>query len=508
MTKKLFSRSLLIAVVAILLIASTTLACSYGLHLNASSNDCETISASGYASASDRNVKLMAELYVDGNLKDTEVYTTTGSDKTANVSWSGAASPGNHTVLIIGYKWEQTGSETYTYEKTGDYSGSRVYINFKDGDRKIDIIGQNGYVVTGVWMKVENDGQSGYVYKGSGNFYNYDPYGRDIEQVKVTVSKAIYGFVEFDRTDKDVPVDTCLVQGFKAHQAYLEDECAGIKRVVNLYEGPPGNPYQTLLGTHYNVTIPFTNPFALETIPGDSIALPAGFGGPAVFAPMAEPANCQVPHETEAWYEKDCDGWKVGYKLDGEITVTKTGTWGNPYGPEHIAEVVEVPIPEGELGTKMLWIDFDKDIDCISCETHVDHYLAEVHPATEPTIPLMTNPQGQPFCAVAVPGEGVEPDLGRVAMACSKCLDQVDGGYIFVGEPGAVGEAVVWNRCWSPEEGYKVFYTWQGRYWKPGPDDVEKFTPTGRNPDCPRIEGCSDWIREQVPELFPAPPEE
>lgn len=80
--------------------------------------------------------------------------------------------------------------EKFTYEKTNDYSDSRVYINFESSNNQIDVSAQTGYKVNKVWLDISNDNQSGYVQHATGPLTDYNPNpGTTINAAKVEVEK-------------------------------------------------------------------------------------------------------------------------------------------------------------------------------------------------------------------------------------------------------------------------------------------------------------------------------
>lgn len=101
-----------------------------------------------------------------------------------------------------------------------------------------------------------------------------------------------YGGGTVDFVALSEPAECQIFRTYKAHQAYLADNCEGIHRVINLYEGPASDPYATLVGTHYNETVLFSDPFALETIPAVTVDVPDAYGPDYTFAAMNEPETC------------------------------------------------------------------------------------------------------------------------------------------------------------------------------------------------------------------------
>ena len=75
----------------------------------------------------------------------------------------------------------------YTYEKTGDFSDSKVNIDFRDSDYKISVSAKSGFEIVTVWLDVSGDGDSGYSQSFNHSLNNYDPFGNQINKVKVKV---------------------------------------------------------------------------------------------------------------------------------------------------------------------------------------------------------------------------------------------------------------------------------------------------------------------------------
>lgn len=79
---------------------------------------------------------------------------------------------------------------TVTYEKSSDFSDSRVSINFESNDSQIDVAGAGGWSVTKVWLDVSDDGHSGFWQYATGPVNNFNPNpGASINAVKAEVNK-------------------------------------------------------------------------------------------------------------------------------------------------------------------------------------------------------------------------------------------------------------------------------------------------------------------------------
>ena len=63
--------------------------------------------------------------------------------------------------LTVGATGDVCGGQ-YVYEKGGDFSDSRVSINFESNSNQIDVSAQTGYEVIEVFLAVENDNHTGY----------------------------------------------------------------------------------------------------------------------------------------------------------------------------------------------------------------------------------------------------------------------------------------------------------------------------------------------------------
>jgi len=81
-------------------------------------------------------------------------------------------------------------NQVFTYEKTGDYTDTRVDIDFESSNQRIDVGAGAGYQVTEVSLDVDNDGFSGYHVYATGELNNFNPNpGNEINKVKVKVKK-------------------------------------------------------------------------------------------------------------------------------------------------------------------------------------------------------------------------------------------------------------------------------------------------------------------------------
>ena len=255
--------------------------------------------------------------------------------------------------------------------------------------------------------------------------------------------------------------------------------------------------------------LPWTDPFALERYPETGLYSitfywPDGYvEGPLHFY-FEEPTHCQVPHQTAAWDDSDCDEYWGGYILDGEKVETFRGPWLDPYNPESITETVLVPIPDDELGEREFEVTVVKDMDCLQCKVTIAYYQARVRP-TSPDVPFnyMSLPfRDGPFCAVITP-EGTVPAPFRITSVCSLCPEDYPGGYVFEGEATEADVEPVYKiECY----GKKVRYEWFGGDWtKWGLIYDPMYTTQGRLVNkYPRCEGCNDWIMDNAPaDLYP-----
>ena len=134
------------------------------------------------------------------------------------------------------------------------------------------------------------------------------------------------------------PADCQIFRKYKAHQAYLKDNCEGIQRVINLYEGPASDPYATLVGTLYNETVPFVDPLVLETIPAVTVDVPAAYGSDHIFAAMDEPefcySTCALDVFSRSWTEEILTP-------EGAVQVTTFFEYVDSLDPEVVCRVTE-----------------------------------------------------------------------------------------------------------------------------------------------------------------------
>jgi hypothetical protein len=144
------------------------------------------------------------------------------------------------------------------------------------------------------------------------------------------------GTVDFDALSE--PADCHILQTYKAHQAYLKDNCEGIQRVINLYEGPASDPYDVLVGTLYNEIVPFVDPLILETIPAVTVDVPAAHGPDYTFAAMVEPefcySTCASDVFSRSWTEEILTP-------EGAVQVTTFFEYVDSLDPETVCRITE-----------------------------------------------------------------------------------------------------------------------------------------------------------------------
>jgi len=343
--------------------------CGERIEINAHSPNCEKLHVNAtYYKSRDR---VKTELYIDGVLKDTKV-----SNNSATVVFNGYASPGDHEVLVKGY--EQTGHWSWYHwdfrmQKSETVTVEACYT-------ACDEVGDRVYGTPTAWVPDFN---------------------------AMTESRTI-PYVVYDAYDGQEVCDPGnepevrdLFKDFKKHQAYLANDCEGILRVVNLYMGPEGDSYKYLIGNHYNQKFYFTDPLAFETIPGDSIVLLAGYGGPAVFGPMDEPAIC---HEfsLNVIETSKCDGYyrKINLRDHGawiKSLYMDKGPWADPYIVEMLAGLT-VPISD-VYGPDVVFGDLYEPTNCQILKTYKKHqaYLANNCEGIQRVVNLYEGPASDPY---------------------------------------------------------------------------------------------------------------
>lgn len=85
---------------------------------------------------------------------------------------------------------EDNCNQVYTYTKSGDFSDSRVSINFENNDNQIDVSAKSGYSIIDVLLDVDNDGHNGYFLYATSPVNNFNPNpGDEINSAKVDVKE-------------------------------------------------------------------------------------------------------------------------------------------------------------------------------------------------------------------------------------------------------------------------------------------------------------------------------
>lgn len=166
------------------------------------------------------------------------------------------------------------------------------------------------------------------------------------------------------------PAECLITRTYKAHQAAT---CEGVHRVINLYEGPNGDPYQTLVGTHYNKMFPFVDIYVLETIPAVTIDVPAEYGPDYTFTAKDEPVDCLITleHQYTIGEDSDCDGWVINPTVSGGgtfVTPVLSGVWSEPYTLETFTGTIDFSWPDGHSETFTL--EIEEPADCLIVLEH------------------------------------------------------------------------------------------------------------------------------------------
>ena len=210
----------------------------------------------------------------------------------------------------------------------------------------------------------------------------------------------------------------------------------------------------------------WTNPFVLETTTDK-------FG-----TTFNEPEDCQGKHTTSVWSKVDCAGFSFGYVLDGQSVIVGSDTWKDPYSPEAMAFVVDVPVKGGELypdGTHFSLI-LSKPTECLQCRITKLYPMASYLDVGAPS----TYWKGG-TCEVIHP-EGETPSADRVTKLCSLCPGQTaDGlGYTYNGTTEFYDGWVYRMDCYGKEPTY-----WYNGEQIPASQVRSEFDNHGN-----RISGC------------------
>ena len=79
--------------------------------------------------------------------------------------------------------------KNYVTTKSDDHDSHRVHIDWHHSDKQINVSAKNGYMITKVELKVDNDGHNGFHTYANGPVKDFDPKGGKIRQARVTSQK-------------------------------------------------------------------------------------------------------------------------------------------------------------------------------------------------------------------------------------------------------------------------------------------------------------------------------
>jgi hypothetical protein len=175
-----------------------------------------------------------------------------------------------------------------------------------------------------------------------------------MERERYGTSTTIYVDARDGETVCDREVEELYEQQTREPETYYfgEVSCEGyvFYAVDSIFEGDVGpEPYVVGSGS-------WEDPFTLESVTDFGITL-------------YEPEECLVTHEVEVFFNNDCDGWAVGYILDGESVTVRSGVWTDPHSLETAEyDGFAVPTPEGgdELGVPAGIVSEPQE--CYECE--------------------------------------------------------------------------------------------------------------------------------------------
>lgn len=136
------------------------------------------------------------------------------------------------------------------YQKSSDYSDTRVDINYSDSDQKISVSAKSGYVITEVALQVSDDGFSGFHVYATGPVNNFNPPGNnDVDDAKVTVKKVC---------KTSIIVKKVIVGGAEGDTAddfsFKYDKQGNTPAVTKVFEADGQNDLKDLALGAYDVT--------------------------------------------------------------------------------------------------------------------------------------------------------------------------------------------------------------------------------------------------------------
>jgi hypothetical protein len=338
MFKKRFLSGLTIALIMAFAATLTVLACTYLLDLKINEAACGNANVEGSYYASEHDIKIKAELYIDGVLMDTDVLTTNGSHHKAEVSYSGPLSLGGHSIDVYGYRWIVDDAAYYEYvdrpytEPVYDCELT-AYFNSHTHDVSEFYVKETGdpnHCHRIVWHDLSPTAQSHFItmHGGSGGVNDYNHH-IDENPTAHLVTPGGYGTCPTDysvdptnssRCRKFIPatykwsspeIKSDKFEVASCHKYTVQSaqivNCEDGARAVNLYDN--GVYVDHLLFE----AVTWIDPYVLETgLPAIDFAIPAEYGGGTVhFAVFNEPEQCLI-HQSTVMIEDGACQYGVG----------------------------------------------------------------------------------------------------------------------------------------------------------------------------------------------------
>jgi hypothetical protein len=345
MFKKRFLSGLTIALIMAFAATLTVLACTYLLDLKINEAACGNANVEGSYYASEHDIKIKAELYIDGVLMDTDVLTTNGSHHKAEVSYSGPLSPGGHSVDVYGYKWIPDVAEHYVYadkvnQPTDNWVCPAGYSEHGGNPKPCRKDSNHS-----IWTDKVNEPVNNWVCPVG---YSSNPGHSNCRKFIPATYKWSSPEIKSDKFE----VASCHKYTVQSAQIV---NCEDGARAVNLYDN--GVYVDHLLFE----AVTWIDPYVLETgLPAIDFAIPAEYGGGTVhFAAFNEPEQCLI-HQSTVMIEDGACQYGVGsektFLVGDGLTMNIASAIGDSNGfDEDLGPgATTIIFPNGSFGWKLV----------------------------------------------------------------------------------------------------------------------------------------------------------
>lgn len=174
----------------------------------------------------------------------------------------------------------------------------------------------------------------------------------------------------------------------------------------------------------------WNQPYIIESAPAGSVVVTWTSGSPLTltldYPVIFEPPDCQIPHEGEPFIHNDCEGWTVGYVLNGgDPVVVQSGTWDDPNKLEVATyDPFTIPVPDDELPEGGIQVEggtISEPADCYVCEETPLYRMITAIDFDAPDWYWGTGARNG-TCWIIMHEDGTYPSLDRQMEICSVCV--------------------------------------------------------------------------------------